>query len=94
MNKARMSPAEQANEAYYAAAAATLRKELASVISHMHEYRAKMDADEFKRYLRSIGMDEAAAQDFLASDGAIESMTSRMWVYFDSPLKPWAIDAA
>ncbi len=93
MNKARMSPAEQANEAYYAGAEETLRKDLASVISHMRAAHAKMSADEFKSHLAGIGMDEGAAQDFLASDGAIESMTSRMWVYFDSPLKPWVIDA-
>ncbi len=79
---------------YETVARATLQYELDSVISHMREAHATRDADAYKRYLRGISMDDAAAQDFIASDGTIESMTPRMWVYFESPLRPSTANVA
>ncbi len=78
----------------YAAARATLQNQLANVICHIRVARARMDAEAFDGYLSAIEMDEDAAQDFLDSDGTIEGMTARMWMYFESPLKPRLANAA
>lgn len=79
-----LSPAEQMAEEYD-----EVQRLLASIISGLREKRDQMTPAEFKDHLRGIGLDEVAAADFLASDGTVESMTNQMWVYFDSPLKPW-----
>ncbi len=80
---ARRSPAELGAEEYY-----KVKDELAGVIESLHQAQRSMTAEEFRGYMRGIELDEAAARDFLASDGSVESMTDRMWVYFESSLSP------
>ncbi len=79
----RISPAEELNEAYN-----TVQGELTAVIRGLREKQAQMTPAELKKHLSQIGLDEVAAADFLASDGTVENMTTQMWVYFESLLKP------
>ncbi len=73
-------------EAYYGRDAAEVCVDLLSTRNHLRKLHARMPAEEFRSYLQAIELDEAAARDWLASDGSIESITDRMLPYFLPPV--------
>jgi hypothetical protein len=79
---------------YYPGAAARVKSELLWIMFQLHKAQKQMTPKEFTGYLWRRGMAEADAEDFLASDGSIERMTDRMWIYFESPLKPHKVLSA
>lgn len=89
MTAQRVSLAELSIEGYYAHESANLRFQIVRLRNGIRSARARMADDEFKAYMvYGLQMDEASVNDFLASDGSIESMTDRMWLFFISPLSP------
>ena len=85
----RISPAERSIEAYYAHESANLRFQIVSLRNGIRSARVRMGDDEFNAYMvDGLQMDEASVNDFLASDGSIESMTDCMWRHVVSPLSP------
>ncbi len=73
-------------ETYYGRDATEVCVELLSTRNHLRKLHACMPAEEFRAYLHAIELDEAAARDWLASDGSIESITDRMLPYFLPPV--------
>ncbi len=73
-------------EGYYGRDAAEVRVELVSTRNHLRKLHARMPAEEFRSYLHAMELDEAAARDWLASDGCIGSITNRMLPYFLLPV--------
>ena len=71
---------------YYGRDAAEVCVELLSTRNHLRKLHACMPAEEFRAYLHAIELDEAAARDWLASDGSLESITDRMLPYFLPPV--------
>jgi hypothetical protein len=67
---------------------AEIQDELVQISMNLRQARARMTPEEFTSYASGITLDEAAANDFVASDGSVESMTDRMWTYFESSLRP------
>ncbi len=70
----------------YGRDAAEVCVELLSTRNHLRKAHARMPAEEFRSYLHVMELDEAAARDWLASDGSIESITDRMLPYFLPPV--------
>jgi hypothetical protein len=76
-------------EAYYRHETANLRYQVLRLRNGICSARARMTDDAFNAYMKDqLQMDEASANDFLTSDGSIESTTDRMWVFLVSPLSP------
>ena len=73
-------------EGYYGRDAAEVRVELVSTRNHLRKAHACMLAEEFRSYLDTMELDEAAARDWLVSDGCIGSITNRMLPYFLLPV--------
>ncbi len=73
-------------ESYYGRDAAEVCVELLSTRNHLRKLQARLPAEEFRSYLHAMELDEAAARDWLASDGSIESITDRMLPYFLPPV--------
>ena len=73
-------------ESYYGRDAAEVCVELLSTRNHLRKLHGCMPAEEFRAYLHALELDEAAARDWLASDGSIESITDRMLPYFLPPV--------
>ncbi len=67
---------------------AEIQDDLLQISMNLRQARARMASEEFTSNASGIRLDEAAANDFVASDGSIESMTDRMWEFFESPLRP------
>ena len=73
-------------EGYYGRNVAEVRVELVSTRNHLRKLHACMPAEEFRSSLDAMELDEAAARDWLASDGCIGSITNRMLPYFLFPV--------
>ncbi len=67
---------------------ADIQDELVQIIMTLRQAQARMTPDEFRDYASGSELDEVTANDFVAADGSAESMTERMWDYFESPKRP------
>ncbi len=67
---------------------AEIQDELMQIIMNLRQAQARMTSEVFTSYVSGLDLDEATANDFVAADGSAESMTERMWEYFESPKRP------
>ncbi len=67
---------------------AEIQDDLLQISMNLRQARARMASEEFTPNASGIRLDEAAANDFVAADGSIETMTEHLWTYAESPLRP------
>ncbi len=67
---------------------AEIQAELLQISMNLRQARARRASEEFTSYASGIRLDEAAANDFVAADGSIATMTEHMWTYVEAPLRP------